>query len=327
MRFPLTIITAAISVLLPACSSSAQTPDYRDACRVESDGRATGPSADICANVTRRWELLLATHPSPGVIRFVRQENYHSSLTASGWVLETPMPEPHPASPKYRTSDGLLRYFAEDIIPHEAGHQVFLTYVGELTAAATPEHYGSTAPDWIDEAPAVWMESRTLRQHRMRAVLKTKPSLATLVTMTHPGREFVRDNALSTDFHNNQRIVTPPCTKCTWLPDSLRKKYQIVDFGVRERGRPDTIVWYSDRNPNKVDTFEQREFYPLCYSLLRFLRLRGGAAAVHELIARYRENPMPRVGVLTALPGLPASVGALEKAWHEFLANPPPEDR
>ena len=72
---------------------------------------------------------------------------------------------------------------------------------------------------------------------------------------------------------------------------------------------------------------EEREFYALSYSLLRFIRLRGGPHALSELIARYRTNPTPRVQALEGLPNLPASAGAFERAWHEFLKAPPAEDQ
>ena len=324
MPFPVTAVILAMSLPVSPSPVHAQSPKPRDDCRIESDGRATGPGADICETIARRWSLLLPTQPSPGVIRIVKREGYGGMDSPGGWVLEVPMPDPHPGDAKYRSSDGLLRYYADGVIPHEAGHRLFTMYFGQRNAVK-PGQYGSPAPDWIDEAPAVWMESQKQRQGRMKAVLRTKPSLAALVTMENPSADFVQRK--SPDAYNFQRIVTPPCTKCTWLPDSLRKKYRITEFRVNAGGRADTVVSYSSRNPSKDDTIEEREFYPLAYSLLRFIRVRGGAGAVRELIARYQEDPTPRVAVFATLPGLPASVDAFEKAWHEFLGNPPPEDK
>jgi hypothetical protein len=325
MRFHLPLFALALS-LIPTRFSPGMQADTLDVCRIALGGRVTGASSDICEQVVRRWGLLFAAPVAPGVIRVVAAEGYRGAISPDEWVLETPRPAPTRTAAPRRASDGLLVYFADDVIPHEAGHQVFGAYVRELSAAATSEHYGSVAPDWIDEAPAVWMESRTRRERRMLTVRGTTPSLAKLVTMAHPGIEFVRENFLSADFHTTVRTVTPPCSRCTWLPDSLRTKYQIIDVGVDARGRPDTLAWYSDRTPDPTDTLEQREFYPLAYSLLRFIRIRGGAAAVNELVVRYRRNPAPRVEVLAGLPGLPQSIGDLEKAWHAFLRNPPPED-
>ncbi len=101
----------------------------------------------------------------------------------------------------------------------------------------------------------------------------------------------------------------------------------VTEFRVNAGGRANTVVSYSVATPPRSDTIEERQFYPLSYSLLRFIRVRGGAGAVRELIARYQEDPTPRVAGSATLPGLPASVDAFEKAWHEFLGNPPPEDR
>jgi len=306
----------------------AQTPVERDACRVESGGGVTGASADICEQLARRWLLLFGFPALPGVIRLVDREGNAGAIKPSTWQLESPLPKGASGSSdasRRRKNDGLLTYYANDIIPHEAGHEMFGLYIRDLNVGSAA--YGSAAPDWFDEAPAIWMESQALRARRMRNVQNTTPSLTALVTMTHPNEELVRDDALGTRFRPTTRTVTSPCPKCTWLPDSLRKKYQVIDVGTNARGRPDTVLWYSDHSPNPDGTLEQREFYPLAYSLLRFVRMNGGAIAVRDLTNRYRDNPRAGAQALSGLPGLPSTVEAVEQAWHEFLKHPPPEDR
>jgi len=321
MKFHLLLCAGIVALPLPL-ETKVETPS--DACRLERSGKATGPSADICEHIGRRWTMLMRTSPIPGAIRLVERDGYLGIDTDQSWVLESPLPEPKRGDSAYRSRDGLLRYYAENIIPHEAGHRLFAVYIGKLRVWATPNQYGTQLPDWLDEAAAVWMESAVRRRKRVSTIRNSTPSLDRLVTLEHPNADFVNSN--TGDFRISTRTVMPPCAKCTWLADSLRKKFQIIDSGTDAGGREKTVTWYSDKPPAKSDTFEEREFYPLAYSLLRFIRIRGGAAAVRELISRYQVDPRPRVAVLSALPGLPASTGALEKAWHAFLASLPPED-
>jgi hypothetical protein len=316
------LLCAGIIVIPPSLETAVETPS--EACRLERSGKASGPSADICERIGRRWTMLMRTSPIPGAIRLVDRDGYRGIDTDQSWVLESPLPETRSGDSAYRSRDGLLRYYAENIIPHEAGHRVFAVYIGKLRVWATPNQYGTQLPDWLDEAAAVWMESAVMRRKRVAAIRSSTPLLESLVTLEHPNAELV--NSSNGDFRLSTRTVTPPCAKCTWLPDSLRKKYQVMDSGTDAGGRQKTVIWYSDKSPTKTTTFEEREFYPLAYSLLRFIRIRGGVNAVRELISRYQINPRPRVEVLSALPGLPASLPAFEKAWHAFLASMPVED-
>jgi hypothetical protein len=210
----------------------------------------------------------------------------------------------------------------ETIIPHELGHSVFHAYTRFFDSTGRRDGYGSPAPDWLDEAPAVWMESRQRRAMRLQRIVRSTPSLRTLVTMPHPGTGSIRADQLDRDFDVQTRIVVPPCPACTFLPDSVRNKFRMTQIGINARGRVDTIVSFSDRSPHADDTFEAREFYALSYSLLLFVHQRGGPPAVRELLRRHRNNAAPDVDVFAALPGLPESPAAFEQAWHAFLVNP-----
>jgi hypothetical protein len=266
----------------------------------------------------------MGTSPIPGIIRLVERDGYRGIQTDNSWTLESPLPTRARGDSAFRSRDGLLRYYAENIIPHEAGHHAFAVHVGKLRFGVSPNQYATQLPDWLDEAVAVWMESAAMRRNRVSAIRSSTPSLERVVTLEHPNAGLV--NADATEFRISTRTVVRPCTRCTWLADSLRGKYQVIDSGTDASGRSKTVIWYSDTSPAKHDTFEEREFYPLAYSLLRFIRIRGGAAAVRELVSRYQINPKPRIEVLSALAGLPASVPAFEKAWHAFLASMPAED-
>jgi hypothetical protein len=320
MRFKFHLMLCTTVAIAPATLEQAAGTET---CRLDISGKASGPSADICRQVGNRWTTLLGIQPVRGSIRLVDRHGYRGVQGDDAWMLESPIPNRTLDDSAYRTQDGLLKYLAESVIPHEAGHLAFTVHVGTRVVTPSVNQYSTHLPDWLDEAVAVWMEFPRIRSSRTKSVVGSTPSLLKLVTLEHPNAELV--NSSDREFRMVDRMVTPPCAKCAFLPESLRTKFQIVDTGTDDSGRPKRVVWYSDRSPTKADTFEEREFYPLSYLLLRFIHARGGTAAVRELIARYKTNPKPRVEVLSSLPGLPASVTALEKAWHAFLAAPPPE--
>ena len=319
MRFHLMLCAAVIIAPSRLLQQTAGT----EACHLDVSGHASGPSADICQRIGDRWTDLVGTRAVPGSIRLVDRDGYHGVQTDTYWTLESPLPQRKRNDASYRKQDGILRYFAEAIIPHEAGHHVFGVYIGSRRWGASTNQYSTQFPDWLDEGVAVWMESAKIRDGRMKAIRNTTPSLDRLATLEHPNAELV--NSSTADFRMSTRTVMPPCAKCTFLPDSLRRKYQIIDSGTDRQGKPKTVISYTDRAPTKSETLEEREFYALAYSLLRFIHAHGGPAAVRELISRYQLNPTPRVAVLSGLPGLPASTAAFEKAWHAFLAALPRE--
>ena len=169
------------------------------------------------------------------------------------------------------------------------------------------------------------MESRGAREQRMRGVSHAQPSLAKVALMGHPLRAQLQHDIDAGD-RTIERTITPPCPTCTSLPEPMRTKYRITTTTIGADGKHKTVVSYADSDPDASETVEQRGFYPLAYSLLRFIRVRGGTAAVVELMGRYRDNPAPRVAALLGLPGLPNTVSSFEAAWLQFLRNPPPED-
>jgi hypothetical protein len=320
----LTMGTAAMAAVLAVNSAPVGQSPAGYACRIDPSGNTSGPSADICDQIVRRWRLLTGAAPTPGEIHLITRGALNTHGAGGYWTLEWPAPASTSRAAPKRKRDGLPAHLAENILPHEAGHHVLATYLGLSSAAS--DGYGSPAPDWIDEAAAVWMESRAAREQRVRGVAGTQPSLTKIALMGHPARTQMQQDLLDANARNVERTVTPPCPRCASLPERMRTKYQIITTTFGADGTRKTVVSYADVDPNSDETVEQRGFYPFAYSLLRFIRVRGGVTAVLELMGRYRVNPAPRVDVLLGLPGLPNSVNAFEAAWREFLHNPPPED-
>ena len=197
---------------------------------------------------------------------------------------------------------------------------MFAVHIFALYQQWDGRRYGSVAPDWFDEAPAIWMESDADRSLRLDLVIGARPALATLLTMEHPQRPLVARDG-DTKFQILTQTITPPCPPCTFLPDSLRTKYRVTRVRLFPMGHADTVTTYEDRDPTGRTTFEEKQFYPLAYSLLLYIHTRGGSAAVRELIARYRADPSARTDVLNTLPGLASSFAEIERDWHQFLAT------
>ena len=64
------------------------------------------------------------------------------------------------------------------IIAHEIGHQFFIHGIWSSYAVESETQYGSTAPDWLDEAAAILMEDEahtTSRRDIFRSAYKPKP--------------------------------------------------------------------------------------------------------------------------------------------------------
>jgi hypothetical protein len=320
-RFPMCV--AAIAAVLTANSAPAGQSQAGYACRIDPSGNTTGPSADICDQIVRRWRLLTSVTPTPGEIHLIARGVPNTHAAGGYWTLEWPAPTPASRVAR-RKRDGLPAHLAENILPHEAGHQVLTTTLGLSFTAS--DGYGTPAPDWIDEASAVWMESRGAREQRLQGMAGSQPSLAKIVLMGHPGRAQLQRDLSDDNARIVERTVTPPCPRCASLPERMRTKFRITTTAIAVDGTRKTTVSYADVDPNSKQTTEQRGFYPFAYSLLRFIRVRGGVTAVLELMGRYRVNPAPRVEALLGLPGLPNSVNAFEAEWREFLRHPPPED-
>lgn len=294
-------------------------------CDVLPDGRVRGVSSDICERLVRSWSTYFGLRLAEGSLRVVDTTGYHSTVHDSVWRMLAPRQRGQYLEGAVRTRDGIPHYYANDIIPHEIGHSALSAGFTGLIPPRHGDGYGTSLPDWLDEAAAIAMESRPTRERRMREIRTVHPSLERLATMEHP--KGLSDSSYVPPglARRWERMVVPPCTRCTWLPDSLRRKYQITDVGINEAGRRDTLVWYADRDPNNLHFLEARLYFPLAYSLFRFIHHRGGPVAVRETVTRYARNPSAGLPALAGLPGLPRTIAEFETAWLAFIRNPPPE--
>jgi len=321
-------------ISIPLCVFACAAPDAQavvtELCTIDEGGVISGEDPWVCDRMVARYATLLSRPPLPGSFAAGSQPVIAISAergrpwrivfdAAAHWDVATPERQR-----QFRASTGL----------HEAGHGWL---DADFDGVAYPDtfrvKYGTPAPDWLDEAWAVWAEGPAVREQRLERVpVDATPSLATLVTMRHP--EQVQDDAKPSGQETvvgrktwTSTTLDPCIGDCDYLPDSLRGKVMTQTITRHENGRVDTTtVWTSREALAAAAEAERRSleaeyFYPLSYSLLRYIRETGGEAAVRELIARYRADPTPRVEALAGLPGLPASIAALERGWHAFLAE------
>lgn len=77
------------------------------------------------------------------------------------------------------------------VVSHEIGHMLFMHGIWGSSAVIEPNQYGSTAPDWLDEAAAITAEDDALthsRRQEFNTALQTQQplSLTALFAAQHP---------------------------------------------------------------------------------------------------------------------------------------------
>lgn len=320
-----------VAVLASSCGQSpASVATPQVICSISPSGDVTGPQVDLCAQLARRYATLIDTRPMPGVARVSGEPVFRGRDVAdSAWGMDWPATQLYPAGIDANVDPGSAETFL-----HEVGHAWLYPLMAGGRAISTDHRYGSEAPDWLDEAWAMWapfQEHRQARQSRLAPGIT--PSLRALVTMPHPVSGHGNRDERHDDFDDPVISFTTdrgkPCAQCDYLPDSARTHYWMRSVRMHQSGKVDTITEYADTMPTRMAprSVEAERFYPLSYSLLRYIRETGGEAAVRELIARYRVDPTPRAEALEHLPGLPPTLDALEAGWHAFIAERRPEPK
>jgi hypothetical protein len=331
----------AIALCLPLLGCAADDAPVLDRlCAIEEDGSVTGPEAWPCQLFVDRSAALITHPPIPGTLSIGAEQIWELTTDADHrwhFVIEEKLRWDSTTAEDARDTRA-------HVALHEVGHGWLAPHFDGVSHPDTiRSRYGTPAPDWLDEAWAVWFEPQVMRDRRLtRMRLDSLPSLTRLVTMRHPSMKETRAHSVV-----NQRTPAGVATRtvetrianieimgacgptCDWLPDSLRSKVRIDSIVRYDGGRIDTSVTWTDSltayGPPKP--LEAEHFYPLSYSLLRYIRDTGGEAAVRELIARYRVDATPRVEALLGLPGLPTTIAAFERGWLAFLAERRPEPK
>jgi hypothetical protein len=299
-------------------------------CEITATGRIDGPRKELCQHLADRYATLIDTLPMAGVVRVSNETLFRShDGRDSAWGMDWPGSQLYPEGLKASYDSGATETFF-----HEIGHSWLSPHMSGGRQISIGDRYGTEAPDWLDEAWAMWAPFQVHRQNRARRLEQgITPSLRMLVTMPHPvngaGVRKEEPDDVNDPIISRSNSRSTPCPACTWLPDSVRTRYRYESIRLRESGKVDTILQLYDSMPPEMATrsLEEERFYPLSYSLLRYIRETGGTAAVRELIARYRVDPTPRAEALVNLPGMPATIDALEAGWHAFINERRPEPK
>ena len=315
-------IAGVIGGLLPLACGSAGAGQ---SCRVVGDARRDdlARAERVCEQVRDRFTDLFQAPPPRGRIILSPEAAFWMEAVGGRWTMRWPTSAALRESSRALIEQGELEGFLEEqwtlVLPHEIGHVALHAYLGETSATAgggaTP-HYGTSLPDWFDEAVAVWMEpaaSRAQRLARARSTSAGAPRLAEVLARDHP------DPGSSDGAIFERAITRLPCKGI--CPGRISpSETQRITYRLGRDGRVTVDTTYGDDARVRADTLDQ--FYGSAYATLLYVRERGGGAAVGRLFARLRGNPDDPAPLL-GLPGLPGEPKALEADWRAWLSGPP----
>ncbi len=331
MRISTPVFAAALAALAACAPSVASDSADASLCTISALGEVSGPKRELCQHLVDRFAQLVDTLPMAGTATLFDGALFRSDDRGdTTWGMAWARSELFPRGIDSPHDHGIAGTFW-----HEIGHGWLNPLMRGGTSISPDYRYGTEAPDWLDEAWAVWAEPANQRTRRLAQVpADARPSLRMLAEMLHPvagERPAATERSAMVDPVQTSQVTTEsPCRgSCDWRPDSLKAKYRVDSISVHVSGRIDTTVSWTDSLPHGTGPrpVEVEFFYPLSYSLLRYIRETGGTAAVRELVRRYRADPAPRAESLERLPGMPPSLAALERGWHEFLTLRIPEPK
>ena len=306
-------------LVLGACTPRSRAAD---ACLVTGDvSRDDAALARAaCSRARERFAAVLGDPPS-GTITLSSAEGFSGYTEAGRWSLTWPTTQ--------RLATGITgfaggpgtsdsrRFVGEqwrEVLPHEIGHVMLGAWLYSPGRTMSGE-YGTYMPDWVDEAVAISMEPDTIRRERLAQAraFSPLPALREVLAFNHPLRGN-RDQAFST-----RVIASPPCDgPCDReRPTDTRT----ITERVFRDGRVTVDTVYAAGEP-RLDADPLARFYILSYALWAYVEERGGRDAIAMLMTRYRRNSRD-TAALVGLPGLPATLAAIDADWRAWLAGTP----
>ena len=302
-------------LLLAACTAR---PRAGDPCGVVGNA----PRGDValaraaCSRARQRFAAILG-EPPPGTITISTTADFEGYTEGGHWSLVWPASSRlarGAGGPSSGRDASAERRFVEeqwrDVLPHEIGHVMFGAWLYSPGREMGGE-YGTYMPDWVDEAVAISMEPDTIRNGRLAQALEftTLPPLTEVLGFRHP-LSGARDQAFST-----RVLSSPPCDgPCDReRPTDTRT---ITERVFRDGRVTVDTAYAAGARPLEADPLAR--FYILSYALWSYIESRGGRDAVGTLISRLRRNPRD-ADALAALPGLPATISAIDADWRAWL--------
>lgn len=288
---------------------------------------------DACVRDRSRWIALFGSPAPTGTIRLDPTTNFTIGWDGHGeWDMTVPS---HHALGKTGThGPNLFRGSRQYLtLPHEMGHALFSAALG----AAVPREWelyqdkpDILFPEWLSEAVAVWMEPDDDRAVRIANAAEsfaddTLPQLADLLTQTNPARAEIPPGVtfMQIEEHSPCTSYRPGCSDRPRLFQRIRK----MTF---RSGEVMTDTAYSSQSTE----FERQPatwFYGRSYALLAYIYARGGQRATQVLLDRVKRLQrdslirrdtsawwQARISLLDGIPGLPASLTAIEADWRRW---------
>lgn len=277
--------------------------------------RGNAPPADVqlaqaaCSRARQRFSASIGPPPA-GTIILSDDQGLATWTEGSHWTLTWPTSSRMRAGTHGApaTTELVTRQWA-DVLPHEIGHIMLGAWLYSPGRDLAGD-YATYLPDWVDEAVAIAMEPDSTRSFRLAQARRfTSPALRDVLSSPHPRR--ARGGAFSTS-----TVISRPCESACDR-ERPRDTRVITSRVFRDgRSRVDTTYLAGDY-PLEADAVAS--FYTLSYALWAYVEARGGRPAIEGLLTRLRRSPADARAV-AGLPGLPDSLTAMERDWHEWLA-------
>jgi hypothetical protein len=212
------------------------------------------------------------------------------------------------------TKESSVGIDATEFVAHELGHAQLFFHVDPDGPPAT-DGYGTTLPDWFDEAAAIWNEpdeSLLSRLERARELPDSAFDVVALTTRRHPmtmpgGTPGVRRDFL---IIGGTRCRVPDCAPA----DELAPRILVRSVDAAGVVRVDTL---RPGDPG-FDYYDQPDFYAPVAALVVYLHHRGGATLLREIVRRMRAGKSAD-DVFTGLPGLPRDPADVARDWRAFI--------
>jgi hypothetical protein len=180
------LVIFALPAYLLSCVTPPDTPTATELCTIDDAGAVSGVDPWPCQHMIDRYATLRTGAPVPGTF-----------LAGEGPIIAMGRGPGHRWSVEFNrdarwdaTTPERYRQFRAGTGLHEVGHLwLHPEFDGVAHADTFAVKYGTPAPDWLDEAWAVWVEGSAQRTQRLEQLrLSAMPSLPALVTMRHPIR-------------------------------------------------------------------------------------------------------------------------------------------
>jgi len=212
----------------------------------------------------------------------------------------------------------------KSVLPHELGHKWFINQFSNAKTHPVQHAYGGWAPDWLDEAVAVSMETDSLKSRRRNffkeASLEDRISLEALLEMQHPSADVAR--ALAEKFRVKDQAETDPGV------DTPFKALSEIPRGAsaKTQSRVSRIITLSGEEGKQFVAASGGNrvlmFYSQALIFGEFLQVRTGQDSIlAEIAATLFDGNDFKYWLDTNPYGLPETLDGLQADWEAYIGT------